>query len=283
MSIQAVAWALEQDLPARPKLVLVSIANHANHIDGYCWLKAETIAAEASCSRRGVFNFVGDLIRNGYVRKSLRRGEDGKQRANDYWIVLDRPDAPWIKSGQQDEDVTDAEIDAGEAELIEAEQDAAPRDVVDGVHGVHAADAVQNDDAEPVDKHARAPGPHAPACTHKDSAEPSESKPKATAREATLAAARRHYRPPPPQPVAADTEAKGNPIFVFEGTPAYQAWSVVMARQHGVRSWHLTTRKFVDGRWRSGWYWPTLFPPSQAPPPDRREGGLSEQDMNDFR
>ena len=31
MSIQAVGWALEQELPARPKLVLVSIANHANH------------------------------------------------------------------------------------------------------------------------------------------------------------------------------------------------------------------------------------------------------------
>ena len=88
MSIQAVAWALDQDLPARPKLVLVAIANHADHTNGYCWLKAETIAREASCSPRSVYNFVGALVRNGYMRKALRKGEDGKQRANDYWIMF---------------------------------------------------------------------------------------------------------------------------------------------------------------------------------------------------
>src|SRR5690349_3688223 len=102
MSIQAVAWALDQDLPARPKLVLVSIANHANHTDGYCWLKVETIAAEASCSERAVYNFIGDLIRNGFIRKAPRKGEDGKQRANDYWILINRPAAEWLKVGADD-------------------------------------------------------------------------------------------------------------------------------------------------------------------------------------
>ena len=77
MSIQAVAWVLDrEELPARPKLVLVAIANHANHTDGYCWLKAETIAKEAACSPRAVFNFVGALIRNGYLRKAPARGAD---------------------------------------------------------------------------------------------------------------------------------------------------------------------------------------------------------------
>ena len=65
MSIQAVAWALDQDLPARPKLVLVSIANHASHTDGYCWLKAETIAQEAACTPRSVYTYIGGLVRTG--------------------------------------------------------------------------------------------------------------------------------------------------------------------------------------------------------------------------
>src|SRR5262249_27189193 len=90
-----VAWALEQDLPARPKLVLVSIANHANHVDGYCWLKAETIARESACTPRSIYNFVGQLVRNGFIRKAKRKSDDGKQRANDYWILFDREENEW--------------------------------------------------------------------------------------------------------------------------------------------------------------------------------------------
>src|SRR3990167_3798215 len=112
VSAQAMGWALDQpDIPGRPKLVLVAIANHADHTDGYCWLKAETIAREASCTPRSVFRFIGALIRNGYLRRAPRRGPDGKQRANDYWILFHREETAWDwqagLEGQESDDSAD--------------------------------------------------------------------------------------------------------------------------------------------------------------------------------
>lgn len=256
MSIQAVAWALDQDLPARPKLVLVSIANHASHTDGYCWLKAETIAGEASCSPRAVYNFIGDLIRNGYIRKAPRRGDDGKQRANDYWILFNREPAQWVG----DRAAVEPE-DAGEA----AEDE--PQDDVDRMHGVHAVSEPDQAPSEPVEKHAGAVGPYAPGCSHTD-AEPSKTKPNenptnSIRMDGVRAGVPRGYRPPPPQPIAAKTE--GDPpdpmrFFVYEGTPAFDAWAKRKARESGLAKWHRTTTKVVDGKQRVGWYFPTLFP-----------------------
>lgn len=277
MSIQAVAWAIEQeDVPARAALVLISIANHADHTDGYCWLKAETIAREARCKPRSVFRFIAALVRNGYVRKSPRRGDDGKQRANDYWLLFDREDRPWDWGAQPDEA-------QGEVEEIATDDGDAPQDVVDPTAPTDRDAYGESDGPPPVDKHAVSCGPCDSGVIHKDSAEPSKINPKASAaREGVQATILRRYRPPPPQPVAADTEAKGNPIFVFEGTPAYDAWRTVMARRNRVPSWHLTTKAQIDGKWRTGWWFPTLFPPKAQPPPTDGTG-LSEQDMRDFK
>lgn len=265
MSIQAVAWALDQDLPARPKLVLVSIANHVNHVDGYCWLKAETIAAEASCSPRAVFNFVGALIRNGYVRKSQRRGDDGKQRANDYWILLNREPSEWINSVDE----------------IEAEEPAEPQDVVDGMHGVHAAETPEIEPENALQTAPCAPGPHAPACSHIDSAEPSKIKPKESAPEPYRP---RGYKPPPPPRPAPQGDVvspdPNNPggIFVFFPSDAYDAWAKVQTVKsrlgfdvNGRPRWKLTITRVVDGKAKQGWYFPTLFPPAHADPPKESE------------
>lgn len=272
MSIQAVAWALEQeDIPARPKLVLVSLANHANHVDGYCWLKAETIAKEAACSARGVFNFVGDLIRNGYVRKAPKRGDDGKQRANDYWLLLDRPAAEWVKAGKDEE--AEADTDTDEAE---------PQDVVVPDAAGACRNSVETTVPDPVDIPSGACGPSAPACMRKDSAEPSKTKPS----EGEVGGyVPRAYRPPPeppPQPVGAVVEGVNASarIFAIEGTPAYEAWAKVMAARNRTAKWHLTTSRVVDGRQQRGWYFPTLFPPKApgADPPSTTNG-LTDSDL----
>lgn len=252
MSIQAVAWALEQDLPARPKLVLVSIANHASHTDGYCWLKMDTIAAEASCSRRAVFNFIGDLIRNGYVRKALRRGDDGKQRANDYWIVLNREPAEWIKAGTETE--TEDGLDPADAEPAE------PQDVADRMHAVHPAETVDAPVGNEVQSAHGAPGPHAPACTHIDIAEPSKTNPKKSEPGVGTQAAQRRYRPPAPQPIGTVVEQPVRQIFVHVGTRAWDAWCDYHKRKTGVR-WTLQRSAFVDGKSQTGWWFPSLFPP----------------------
>ncbi|MBN8958567.1 MAG: helix-turn-helix domain-containing protein [Rhizobiales bacterium] len=255
MSIQAVAWALEQDMPARPKLVLVSIANHADHRTGYCWLKAETIADEASCSPRGVFNFVGDLIRNGYIRKSPRKGDDGKQRANDYWIVFDRAAQEWNAARADVEEPEETE----ETSAAEVVDDAAPDATSSEPHAPRACGESEPENAR------RAYGPHASTCSRIDIAEPSKTKPnEKDARANPFAGPPRRYRPPPPEPQGADMREPRLPIFVFKGTRAWDAWVAHKSRERRV-TWNLSTRAVIDGKSREGWWFPTLFPPSQQP------------------
>lgn len=112
MSIQAVAWALDQDFSyttagrgpkGKPretaahgaKLVLISLCNHADHKSGHCWPSAETISRESSCSVRSVYRMVIALERNGFIDVKRSRGGQGKQRSNNYWIRFDREPAPW--------------------------------------------------------------------------------------------------------------------------------------------------------------------------------------------
>lgn len=278
MSIQAVAWALEQDLPQGPKLVLVSIANHADHTNGYCWLKAETIAQEASCSPRSVWRYVGGLVRNGYVRKTPRKSDEGKQRANDYWMMFGREAKPWDWAAHLD-DETGAE-ETGER----SEGD--PQDVVEPyanlAHGDGGDPCATAGTRQPVEKHQVAHGPCATAGTPRESLEPSKTNPKIDSRAREGGYVPRTYRPPPSpsEPlgaVLADKEAKL--IFVYQGTEAWRAWIDHIRKTEG-RTWTLARTQVIDGKTRSGWWWPSLFPPSSqsqtkstGPPPD-----LSDQD-----
>ena len=273
MSIQAVSWALDQDLPARPKLVLISIANHANHTDGYCWLKAETIAAEAACTPRSVYRFVGALIRNGYLKKSPKKGDDGKQRANDYWMLFNRDDAAWDWGAGlgDDRDTDDApeadpevaqevEVEAASS-VVEAQDVVLPQDTESHGKKPEPADFTVTRQAENIP--AVSCGPYDSRVLRKNIAEPSKTNPENVGLKSSRP---RRYQPPPPappQPMGATTlEGTGNFIFVFIGTPAYEAWKKVKEAETG-RSWHQQTVK--DGRW--GWHFPTLFPPQEKPPP----------------
>lgn len=250
MSIQAVAWALEQDLPAHPKLVLVAIANHANHTDGYCWLKAETIAKEAACKPRSVWRFIGALVRNGYIRKAPKRGADGKQRANDYWILFGREMVPWDWGKELDGAI-----------------DSMPDDLQ--AHGENIEPHDSDDIREITETQSESLGPCAIGVTHIESLKPSKTNPKKDARASEFTKPPRGYQPPPiapPEPqgaVIADKDAKL--IFVFERfdrepNPAFEAHCLVKSHEKRL-TWRLTCRQLVDGKWRSGWFFPTLWPP----------------------
>src|SRR5947209_1766223 len=115
MSIQAVAWALEQDFSYTTprgrqtsahgaKLVLISLANHADHVSGHCWPSGKTIARESSCSEKSVYRLVAALERNGFIDIKRARGPDGKQRSNNYWIRFDRKPGPWQFFAEDDSD-----------------------------------------------------------------------------------------------------------------------------------------------------------------------------------
>lgn len=281
MSIQAVAWALEQDLPARPKLVLVAIANHANHTDGYCWLKAETISREGACTPRSVFNFVGALVRNGFIRKALRRGDDGKQRATDYWIVFSREDAKWVPAAKHGPEEPEEEPIEGEG--------SEPEDTIDGMPPAQDSDGEsyeRHDSRQGAEMSPDSTGPVASTFHRKRIAEPSKPNSKESSASARVrGAALRSYKPPPPQPVG-EVFDNGKSIFVYAGTEAYEAWARRKAKESGLTNWQLTTRKFVEGKgWRNGWYFPTLYPPpesgkSSKDPPS--EPQLSDDDIKAF-
>lgn len=264
MSIQAVGWALEQNLPARPKLVLCALANRADHEDGYCWMKADRIGREAACSPRAVFNFIGDLIRNGYVRKAERVGDDGKQRANDYWILLDRdPSKPW----NSDRTATSAsETDEEEEATISGEPHAP---------GACGESVDKSGDAD-CDTAPGAVGPHASTCIRERIAEPSKTNPEKKDGAHPFASAPRSYKPPPLAPEAPQGALHPNaskPIFVYAGTRAWDAWVAFKKRERGI-NWTLTTTITIEGQRRTGWSFPTLFPPDGSPgseAPDKQE------------
>ena len=102
MSIQAVAWALEQFIPkAIAKLVLVSLANHADHANGRCYPSVEMIAHEASCSVRSVQRYTRYLAERGFI-KVEEFFQEGRQRQNTYWLLMGGPDPRGQVSGGGD-------------------------------------------------------------------------------------------------------------------------------------------------------------------------------------
>jgi hypothetical protein len=102
MTIQSLAWAIEQPVPGTAKLVLYALANRACHINGFVHFDAGTIAHEASIQISGLWRYLGALERNGYLSKDERKTAEGEKR--DYWLVLDRDNPASWAWGQSAED-----------------------------------------------------------------------------------------------------------------------------------------------------------------------------------
>lgn len=71
MSIEAINWALNLNLPPSPKLVTIVLANYTNE-NGQCWPSFETIAKKTSLSRRSVISQISFLEERGVLRKIKR-------------------------------------------------------------------------------------------------------------------------------------------------------------------------------------------------------------------
>lgn len=87
MSIQAVAWALDQDVPdAAAKLVLISLANAMNGKTGRCFPTVEQICKESSCSKSTVLRKLKWLEAEGWISINAEFADDGRQLANSYTL-----------------------------------------------------------------------------------------------------------------------------------------------------------------------------------------------------
>jgi hypothetical protein len=96
MSLQALSWAIEQDLPSKPKLVLILLANIANP-NGCCFFEPGPLARQAGTSVGGLWAYLAALERNEFINKTVRKTKRGEER--DYWLAFGRaPGQPWLRA-----------------------------------------------------------------------------------------------------------------------------------------------------------------------------------------
>lgn len=100
MSIQAVAWAIDQKTgSAAGKVVLICLANYADE-DGQCWPSQKTIAEETELSERSVREWLQKLEDAGLLTRKSRRRDDGYRAAD--LICLALKNQPAKSAGKSD-------------------------------------------------------------------------------------------------------------------------------------------------------------------------------------
>lgn len=88
MSIQAVAFVLDMEVPEVPaKMLLVCLANAHNHDTGFCHPSLKRLEKESGMSRRSVIRWLQWLKEHGYVEIEGSFDANDRQRPNDYRLV----------------------------------------------------------------------------------------------------------------------------------------------------------------------------------------------------
>jgi DNA-binding transcriptional ArsR family regulator len=83
MSVQAMTWAFEQDVEPNAKLVLLALANRANHESGICYPGQDLLARECSMSSRTVRRHLRTLADRGLIERRARMLPEGRGRTSD--------------------------------------------------------------------------------------------------------------------------------------------------------------------------------------------------------
>jgi DNA-binding transcriptional ArsR family regulator len=87
MSVQAMTWAFEQDVEPHAKLVLLALANRANHETGMCYPGQELIGQECSMSSRTVRRHLKVLEERGLITRRARMLSEGRGRTSDAYLL----------------------------------------------------------------------------------------------------------------------------------------------------------------------------------------------------
>lgn len=85
MSFQAMAWAVEQKLPATKKIVLLMLANRVNSDTGKCVPKIKTLAEDCGLSETATKSAIKDLSDMGLLT-IIPRFYEGQQMPNQYHL-----------------------------------------------------------------------------------------------------------------------------------------------------------------------------------------------------
>src|SRR5690625_3421159 len=87
MSISALNWAFEQDLPHSEKSVLVALAHRADK-NGYCYPGIEMIATMTGASRRTVIRAIQGLDEKKLITRERRHRSNGSRTSTSYTLNL---------------------------------------------------------------------------------------------------------------------------------------------------------------------------------------------------
>lgn len=93
MSLQAMLWASNLEVPASTKLVAMIMGDHAN-TRNECWPSKAKLAKRCSLSKGTVSRALKDLADWGLIEVEAREHESGKPRSNKYTLRLDRAAPP---------------------------------------------------------------------------------------------------------------------------------------------------------------------------------------------
>jgi len=88
MTIRAMNWAWEVELPPALKLVLLKLADRAND-DGECWPGNASIAKACGIGARTLVRHLATLEELGLIKSTARYNDDGKRSNNVYQLDLD--------------------------------------------------------------------------------------------------------------------------------------------------------------------------------------------------
>jgi hypothetical protein len=89
MSLAAMLWASNLEIPSHRKLTLIIMGDHAN-TKNECWPSRSKLARRCSLSVGTIDRCIEDLETWGLIEKELREHDSGKKRSNKYTLRLDR-------------------------------------------------------------------------------------------------------------------------------------------------------------------------------------------------
>jgi len=255
MSVQAMTWAFAQDIPPKPKIVLLALANRADPQTGKCWPSLERVSQETSVPERTLIRHIHALVRNGYVIRDKSRGPGGMQRNNTYYMVMDRDAArygEWQFAGSTVDEDGDPDVGVDDAD---AQDDVLPTAMV-------APGETVEKSPPPTATSGSSPtaigGSHQPSSKTKPSLTQIQTRtPSGFSREAQNADIDRTQL----QRLAEKSVAR---VFVFKDGEPWKAWCEYR-RRHGQIPSLPETWTEIEGKRRCGWWMPTLYPPPDEP------------------
>jgi hypothetical protein len=236
MSVVAQKWAWEQNLPDRPKFVLVTLADQADSRTGHvCYQRTDAafFVEKTGISERSFYRCIAALVRQGYLLRDSGRGRDAE-----YWLCLNREPSEldawsWGLSGNHEESQAIAEetqdVD-GSASV--ADQESAP-EVCQIVHGSPPLLA----DQDSIDR------PKIPAAANGKEKSGFSSQAQALDRVKTQ---------------QNESKVVGK-VFVIEGTRAWQAWCD--HRRSQGKPVNFSYRGEGEYAGKTGRHFESLFPP----------------------